>query len=59
MAKRTTSKTREKLYATLALAFCVSLPWVLLSPSCQLDTSPRILPHPPVESDDSDSGESQ
>lgn len=55
MAKRK-STVRTTLAATALMAlFAVVVPW-----SCQLDTSPRILPHPPVnntEPDDSDSGE--
>jgi hypothetical protein len=54
------SKARTMLYATAALALCVLPPLLMSSSSggCQLDTSPRILPHPPVESaDDADSGD--
>lgn len=57
MAKR--SKARTVLFATLALAVCVVPPFLMSGASggCQLDTRPIIKPHPPVESDDSDSGE--
>lgn len=55
MAKQKRSRFRTTVYATFALAVCVVPPFLLSR--CQLDTSPRILPHPPVESDDSDSGE--
>lgn len=57
MAKR--SKARTTFYATVALALCVVPPFLMSSSSggCQLDTRPIIKPHPPVESDDSDSGE--
>lgn len=56
MAKR--SKARTVLFATLALAVCVVPPFLMSGASggCQLDTSPRILPHPPVESDEEDGG---
>lgn len=40
MAKRTTSTLRIKLYATLLLAACVTLPWVLPAGGCKLDTTP-------------------
>lgn len=55
MAKR--SKARTTFYATLLLALCMALPWLLSPSGCQLDTRPIIKPHPHVESDDSDSGE--
>lgn len=56
MAKRT-PRPLNVLYATIALALCV-LPPLLMS-QCQLDTTPIIRPHPPVESDDSDSGDTK
>lgn len=55
MAKQKRSRFRSTVYATFALAPCVLPPFLL--GRCQLDTSPRISKHPPVESDDSDSGE--
>jgi hypothetical protein len=57
---RSHSRVRTTLYATLALAVCVVPPFLMSSSSggCQLDTSPRISKHPPVESaDDADSGD--
>jgi hypothetical protein len=57
---RKPSKARTTFYATVALALCVVPPFLMSSSSggCQLDTTPRILPHPPVESaDDADSGD--
>lgn len=59
MAKQKRSRFRTTVYATFALALCVVPPFLLSGNGCQLDTRPIIKPHPPVESDDSDSGESQ
>lgn len=55
--KRTTSTKQLKLWTLVFFVVCMALPWLLSPSGCQLDTSPRILPHPPVESDDADSGE--
>ncbi len=54
MAKKR-SRALNVFYASVALALCVVPPFLLSQ--CQLDTTPIIKPHPPVESDDSDSGE--
>jgi hypothetical protein len=37
---RSHSRVRTTLYATLVLAACVALPWLLPATGCQLDTRP-------------------
>ena len=50
------SRVRTTLYATLVLAACVALPWLLPATGCQLDTSPLHGPRAKWFEQDDDGG---